>query len=451
MSNDEHAIVIGGSISGMISAQILSKYFKKVTIIEKDDNLDSQTLRKSVPHAIHPHILLAKGIDILSSIFPDFIHDIAISGAVRADISKDSEHFVGHDWQPRFKSSLVCYFCSRRLLESIIKKQISKNDKINFICGIIVMGLVSKNEKITGVKIKKSDQSYENGILHGDLIIDASGKNSKTIEWLSSLGYEKPEEIHVDSMIGYASRYYKIPQLADRETKLTIIFNKPPHFPKMGGIISIEDDKWLVGLYSIGKDLPSTNEMDFLEFSKNLAHSKVYDMIKNAEPLSQIYGYRMKGGRRIMYENLSSWPTNFLVIGDAVCTFNPFYGQGMTVAALGGLVLDNCLKKYLSKTNFGNTFQKKLSKINSRPWLLATGEDFRWPTTIGDRPNILVKLIQRYADKVLEITPHSKRATKSFQSMMHMRQTPLSLFHPTILSCVLWNILFSNLRLSKHH
>ncbi|MDE1762705.1 MAG: 2-polyprenyl-6-methoxyphenol hydroxylase-like oxidoreductase [Thaumarchaeota archaeon] len=455
MNNKKHAIVIGGSISGMISAAILSKYFEKVTIMEKDPITNLTHTRKSTPQAIHPHILLARGTRILADIFPDFIDDLIKAGAVCANISRDSEHFVEENWQPRFTSDLICYFCSRSLLESVIRNQILKNDKIIFEVDTTVLELVfdNKTKKVNGVKIKKLPQNnlVNVSMLQGDLVVDAGGRNSKTIEWLCDMGFEKPEETYVNSHIGYASRYYRIQKQFDNKTRLTIVLNRPPDFPKMGGIISVENDKWLVGLYSIGKDLPPTKEDEFLDFAKNLANPKVYDLIRNAEPLSQIYGYRIKGNRLIHYEKLTSWPENFIVVGDAVCTFNPFYGQGMTVAALGGQVLDACMEKYYStKKDFGHLFQKKLSKTNSRPWLLATGEDFRWPTTTGKKPNLFVRLIQKYADSVLTITPYSKKATKSFQEMMHMTKTPLILFHPLIFVLVMRKFLSRNMINSNH-
>ncbi len=203
----------------------------------------------------------------------------------------------------------------------------------------------------------------------------------------------------------------------------------------MGGILPIEGKKWKVTMYSIGTDLPTTDEKEFLEFARALADSKVYDMIKNAEPESEIYGYRIKGSRIIHYERSKSWPENYIVLGDAVCTFNPFYGQGMTVAALGCKLLDEFLKKNLelNNKNLALEFQKELYKRNSYPWLLSTGEDFRWPTTKGQRPNMLARLVQKYADSILYLSPHSKLAARSFQEMMQMIKSPLVLFHPKLM------------------
>ncbi|MDE1842360.1 MAG: FAD-dependent monooxygenase [Thaumarchaeota archaeon] len=428
----KHALVIGGSIAGMVSAQILAKYFEVVTIIEKDD-IKSSDVRNGTPQANHIHTLLVKGKQILSEIFPELEKDMMKSGALGLDYILNGQYFVDGYWTPRFASGLDSYFSSRTLLESTIRIQVEKNAKIQFMNGLVT-SLVTDNNKHVSVKIKSGKDFSSEQILHGNIIVDASGRNSKTPEWLQDIGYAKPEETHVDSNIGYATRCYKIPKEYQDVKEFIVILNHPPYQPKMGGILPIEGKRWKVTMYSIGQDLPTTDEKEFLEFARTLADQKVYNMIKNAEPESEIHGYRVKGSRVIHYERVKTWPENYIVIGDAVCTFNPFYGQGMTVSVLGCKLLDEFLNKNLSsRENLTLEFQKELYKKNSYPWLLATGEDFRWPTTKGQRPNALARMTQAYADSILYLSPHSKFAAKSFQEMMQMTRSPLVLFHPKLM------------------
>ncbi|SHO43705.1 2-polyprenyl-6-methoxyphenol hydroxylase-like oxidoreductase [Nitrosotalea sinensis] len=430
----KHALVIGGSISGLVSAQILAKYFEIVTIIEKDD-IKSSDVRNGTPQANHIHTLLVKGKQVLSEIFPELEKEMMESGALGLDYILNGQYFIDGYWTPRFSSGLDSYFSSRTLFEFTIRKQVEKNNKIQFMNGLVT-GLVTDNNKHVSVKIKSGKDFSSEQILHGDIVVDASGRNSKTSEWLQDIGYAKPEETHVDSNIGYATRCYKIPKEYQNLKEFIVILNHPPHQPKMGGILPIEGKRWKVTMYSIGKDLPTTDEKEFLEFSRTLADQRVYDMIKNAEPESEIHGYRVRGSRVIHYERAKVWPENYIVIGDAVCTFNPFYGQGMTIAVLGCKLLDEFLKKNLSESNQKKLpleFQKELYKRNSHPWLLSTGEDFRWPTTKGQRPSAPARMMQAYADSILYLSPHSKLAAKSFQEMMQMTRSPLVLFHPKLM------------------
>jgi flavin-dependent dehydrogenase len=211
------------------------------------------------------------------------------------------------------------------------------------------------------------------------------------------------------------------------------ILNKPTTNPRTGVIYPIEDGKWLVGLYGIGKNYPPTDEKGFLEFTKHLESRELYDALKDATPDSEIYGYQIPGSRKYHYEEMMRWPENFIVLGDAVSVFNPFYGQGITSAALGAKVIEDMLKNNKMKTGFTLKFQKRLAKAVSIPWILGTSEDLRWPTTLGKKPDTITRLVQNHAQKVLLLAPKSALATKSFLQMMHMIKSPAIIFHPVIL------------------
>jgi len=279
---------------------------------------------------------------------------------------------------------------------------------------------------------KISLKTKEGKEIHGDLIVDCTGRNTKTPSWLEDIGFTKPRETKIDSFVRYSTRRY-IPPKKDRKWKMLVILNKPITNPRIGGIYPIEDGKWLVGLYSIGKNYPPTDEKGFLEFAQHLESRELYDALKDAVPDSEIYGYAVQGSRKYHYEEMKQWPDNFIVLGDAVSIFNPYYGQGMTSAALGAKALDDMLKDNKMKSDFARKFQKKLATTVSLPWILGTSEDLRWPTTVGKRPNTITRMVQNHAQKVLLLSPKSTLAAKSFQQMMHMIKSPAIIFHPVIL------------------
>ena len=185
--------------------------------------------------------------------------------------------------------------------------------------------------------------------------------------------------------------------------------------------------------YGIGKNYPPTDEQGFLEFTKNLENNDLYDALKDATPDSEIHGYRVQGSRKYHYEDMERWPENFIVLGDAVAVFNPFYGQGMTSSALGAEVLGDMLKHGKMEKGFTRKFQKRLAKAISLPWILGTSEDMRWPTTVGKRPDMITRMVQNHAQRVLLLGPKSSLATKSFLQMTHMVKSPAIIFHPVIL------------------
>lgn len=422
------AIVVGGSIAGLLAARILSDHFEEVILIEKDNYVDNDKVRNGIPQANHVHILLVKGREILESFFPELEKDLVKKGAHKIDFLNDTRYRLPSGWAPKFNSGIITFTCTRTLLENTLRYQIQKISKIT----------IEKNVHITSLVLEKTNElslkTKENEEIQGDLIVDCTGRNTKTPSWLENIGFPKPRETKIDSFVGYATRRYIPLKNDNRKWRMLAILNKPTTNPRTGVIYPIEDGKWLVGLYGIGKkNYPPTDEKGFLEFTKHLESRELYDAIKDATPDSEIHGYQIQGSRKYHYEEMLSWPKNFIVLGDAVSVFNPFYGQGITSAALGAKTLDEMLKNNKMEKGFTQKFQKRLAKAISIPWILGTSEDLRWPSTIGKKPDTITRLVQNYAQKVLLLAPKSTLATKSFLQMMHMIKSPTIIFHPVIL------------------
>ncbi|WP_375515630.1 hypothetical protein [uncultured Nostoc sp.] len=215
-----------------------------------------------------------------------------------------------------------------------------------------------------------------------------------------------------------------------------------------GGVMSaIEENRWIVTLTGIGRDYPPTDEAGFLDFARSLRNPIIYEAILNAKAISPLTAYHRTENSWRHYEKLSRLPSGFVLVGDAVCAFNPVYGQGMTTAAIGAFTLDKCLRKQLSRHPDGNlvglsqSFQKQLSKIIAIPWLMATGEDFRWHTTVGGRPNLMTKLMQQYLDQVLLLATENPDIHRLFLEVMHLLKPPSVFFHPNVFRQVLQRII----------
>ena len=426
------AIVIGGGIAGLLAARVLSDHFEEVVLIEKDNYVEDGKIRSGTPQANHVHILLVKGREILQDFFPDLEKDLVKNGANKIDFLNDSRYRLPSGWAPKFDSGMFTFACTRTLLENTIRRQIQKISKIK----------IEEGRRVTSFALEESNKiilkTKEGMGIHGDLIVDCTGRNTKTSCWLEDIGFPKPRETKIDSFVRYSTRRY-IPSKNDRKWKMLVILNKPISNPRIGGIYPMEDGKWLVGLYSIGKDHPPTDEKGFLEFTKHLESMELYDALKDATPDSEIHGYAVQGSRKYHYEEMKEWPENFIVLGDAVSIFNPFYGQGITSAAIGAKLLEDMLKNDEINKGFTRTFQKRLAKKTILPWTLGTSEDMRWPTTVGKRPDMITKMVQNHAQKVLLLAPKSILATKSFLQMMHMTRSPAIIFHPVILLQLLAN------------
>lgn len=437
VNDNDHALVIGGSIAGLLAARVLLDYFNKVTIVERD-RLPAQPLpRPGVPQSYQLHGLLSKGNQILEKLFPGFSQDLVNAGSQKIDLTADFCWLTSGGWSPRFVSDITTHACTRHLLEFQLRERLLDDGRVKFCQGSQVTGLLANSDHtvVTGVRLQ-DDNAQEIEVL-AQLIVDASGRNSKSPKWLQQLGYQPPQETVVNAFLGYATRLYQ--NLSSNvDYKVLYVMPKAPDYPRGGMIYPVEGDRWLVGLVGVGRDYPPTDEEGFKEFARSLRTPEVYEAIKSAQPLSPVYGYQRTENCWHHYERMLRRPENFIALGDAFCAFNPVYGQGMTTAALSALTLDECLQQHQTGsskdlTGLAQRFQTKLAKVNSVPWLMATNEDFRWPKTEGGKPDFMTRLLHSYLDKVLLTISSSPELYKVFLEVAHMLKTPNAFFQPGFL------------------
>ncbi len=440
---DKQALVIGGSIAGLLAAKVLTKYFEKVIIVERDYFPKQPEYRQGVPQAAHVHVLLKRGQQILEELFPGIDAELASLDAPSMDWGVACPWLGFSGWAPGFSSGLITRNCSRNLLEWTIRHRLATNNRVVFMEAGQVTSLLSNSDKtsVTGVRVRFRNQPETD--ICADLVVDASGRNSQSPQFLETMSYASPQQTVIKPFLGYASRWFQRPTDLKTDWRCVYVTVQPPNNSRGGVIYQIEDNRWIVVLIGVGRDYPPNNEAGFLEFARSLRSPILYETIKDAQAISPIYSYQRTENCLRHYEKLSRLPEGFVLLGDAVCAFNPVYGQGMTTAALGALTLDQCLSQKLYGDSDGNLiglpryFQKQLSKVIAVPWLMTTGEDLRWRTTEGGRPNFRTQLIQRYLEQVLLLQSESADIHKTFLEVMHMIKPPSEFFQPNIIGLVL--------------
>jgi 2-polyprenyl-6-methoxyphenol hydroxylase-like FAD-dependent oxidoreductase len=433
-----HALVIGGGIAGLLAAKVLTKYFNRVTIVERDRFPEQPEQRQGVPQALHLHVLLKRGQEIMEQLFSGLEAELAEAGVPAMDWAADVSWFSIGGWFPRLPSGLITRTPSRNLLEWTIRRRLATCERVVFVEAGQVTSLLSNPSRtsLTGVRVRFRNEPEVD--LTADLVVDASGRNSRAPQWLEAMGYSPVQQTVINSFFGYASRWYQRPEGLKSDWQSLFIAEKPPAETRSGVLSTVESNRWVVTLAGVGRDYPPTDEVGFLEFARSLRSAAIYEAIKDARPLSPIYAYQRMENRLRHYEKLSRLPENFVLVGDAVCALNPVYGQGMTVAALAALTLEQCLSQQLSSHPDGNLidlsrrFQKQLSKVIAAPWLLTTGEDFRWPTTEGGQPDLITRLMHQYMDEVLMLSVERAEIHKVFLEVMHQLKPPSTFFHPRI-------------------
>lgn len=430
------AIVIGGSMTGMLAAHVLSQHYAQVTLIDRDVFSEAVEIRDGVPQARHLHVLLAKGLDLMEQFFPGIGQEMVENGATTQQWGSESTVYMERGWMPSFESSIITHGISRTLLEWLVRKRIQANPTIRILERTVVKHLATSPDKkqVTGVEIQRRGEDTSS-TLSADLVVDASGRTSNTPKWLVELGYETVSETVINSFLGYASRWYKRPSAFPSGKKMLTVQSLPPHYLTGGVIMEVENGTCIVTLAGVNKQYPPTDEAGFLAFAHDLLSPAIYDIIKDAEPLSKVYGYQRTENRVRHYERFQRWPEGYMVMGDAACAFNPIYGQGMTTGALEAAALDELLNDYTHRSQSGmaKRFQERLAAVIQTPWLMATSEDMRYPGTIGGKPNWRDRLVQLYLQRVISIMPLYPDIADTFLHVMNLLKPPSVLFHPTIL------------------
>lgn len=439
-----HAVVLGGSLAGLLSARILADHFDRVTVLERDAYPETTAVRKGVPQANHVHALLLRGRQVLEDLFPGLQDEMIAAGAPLVDMANDVPWFTRAGWGVRFSSELKVLAFTRPQLDLHVRRRVAQNPKIEICDQMDVLGLLhAENEnRVAGVVVSPRCSESDRRVakpLYAELVVDATGRASRAPQWLKELGYEPPKETLVSAHLAYASRLYRIPDEFKGDWTCAYVQSAPPERNRGGILFRVEDNRWLVTLIGAGSDCPPSDEQGFIQFADSLPVSIIGDAIRAAEPLAPIRTHRATENRLRHFESARRLPENFIAIGDAVCAFNPVYGQGMTIAALGAVTLKNCLDEQRrlrsdgSYAGFARRFQQRLAKVNKAPWLMATGEDYRYQETVGGSPSVMTRFMHWYLDRVFALTTREVAVRHLVLQVFSMLLPPSALFRRSIL------------------
>jgi 2-polyprenyl-6-methoxyphenol hydroxylase-like FAD-dependent oxidoreductase len=435
----QHAVVIGGSVGGLLVARVLSDYFDNVTVVERDTIGPDAQPRKGVPQGRHVHVIFGGGVRVLARLFPGFFDELVEAGAFVCDFARDLCWYHGGVWKLRTHSDLTSYWQSRPFLEAHVRRRVRHDTKVRHLEACDVTGLVTDatRTRITGVEIeRRSGDTRGKEVLEADLVVDAGGRGSRLPQWLEALGYRAPEETTVEINIGYASRLYERPAQGPGDWRMLAVYGTPPRNKRAAYLFPVEGGRWLATAVGMLEDYPPDDDAAFLEFARSLETPDFFEAIKPARPLSPIATYKFPAHCWRHYERLAAFPERLLVLGDALCSFNPVYGQGMSVCALEADLLDRTLQEAAATGplpgGLSRRFFRQAAKIIADPWLLATNSDFLYPQTRGRRP-FGTRFLNWYVVRVHQICAWNRPVLLRFYRILHFLDRPTSLFHPYVL------------------
>ena len=433
-----HAVVIGASIAGLLAARVLSEHFERVTIVERDTLTDDGDTRRGVPQARHVHALLTRGQQIMSELFPDLVPALVSRGATQVVLGRDLRWHHFGCWKKHYDSTLAMVSASRGCLEQEIRRRVRQLPNVRILEGTAVTRYVADWERarITGVCVRGRSADTLEDEMHADLVVDAGGRGSQTPRRLAELGYRQPLETQVRIGMGYATREFERPPGA-RDWKSLYVLDPPPS--RRGGLIfPIEGNRWMVTLFGVHGDYPPTDDAGFLQFAKALPVPDLHDALVAARPTTDIVTHRFPTSQRRYYEHLTRFPSGLIVMGDALCSFNPIFGQGMTVSALEAKLLSDCLNEIAARRTpniaaLTCNFRSRVGDIVDLPWQMATGEDLRFPQTPGPR-SLKLKFLHWYTARLHRAAGESALVVERFHRVMHMLAPSSTLFGRDVLA-----------------
>ena len=425
--NRSSAVVIGGSMAGLLAARVLSERFGRVTVVERDELEDTPTWRKGVPQGRHVHALMPAGARMLEQWFPGLRDDLVADGAHLGDWGEVSWHQAG-GYRKEIRSGIELIMASRPLIEHHVRRRVLALPNVSLRAGTSADGLVLDGSTVTGVRVEGGQQ------LAATLVVDASGRGARSVKWLSELGYDVPETSSIRIDMGYATRLVRPDPRAPRVPACSI-----PDAPSLRGGIAfpIEGGEWLVTLGWWHGDRAPSDDAGYLDFARGLSNPRIAQVLETAETVGDVMTHGMPASQRRHVERLRRVPGGLVLLGDAICSFNPIYGQGMTSAAFQAECLADALDRVDGTgSRFVRTYYKRASKAVDTPWQISAGGDFAFPQTTGPKaPG--TDLMNVYLKKVFRASHTSPVVARRVLEVTALLAPPTVLLRPGMVAAVL--------------
>lgn len=427
----EHAVVVGASISGLLTARVLADAFDRVTVIERDELPDDPRTRDGAPQARQPHVLQEAGRAIIEDLLPGYGEDLVSEGGLIIDAASDFNFYDEDGYVSHPPTRMPIYAGSRPLLEYVIRERVSDIDGVQMRdgCHVVDYRFDETEEAVKGVKIRKEGGQTS---LPADLTVDATGRTSRTPTWLEKQGYMPPDVAEVTVDLSYST--VSVERNSDDERAFWAPASPP--YTRGGGALPIEGDRWQVVVHGVHGDEPPREAEAFDEFASTLQITEIKEILDDHAILSEdVDYYPFPSNLRRYYEALHRFPDGFTVVGDAIASYNPIYGQGMSVAALHALVLHHTLARE-GLEGLAPQFFDRVEPVVDIAWLMAVGADFQFSQTTGPKPRG-TGLMGWYLSRLTKKAHDDRELSERFLRVIMMEKSPTSLFRPG----VMWRVL----------
>lgn len=431
------AAVIGASMAGLLAARILAERFDDVVLLERDDLPDGAAPRKGTPQAVQPHGLLARGRQVLDDLFPGFSDALIAQGALAGDAGSEVALDANGQRLARVTLGVRALAASRLAIEAEVRRRVRALPNVRMMTAVDVLAPVHEDGRVVGLRWQPRDApgvaEPQPQTLATALVVDCSGRGSRTPGWLRDWGYEAPPEERVRIGLAYTSAYFR--RLSGQPPLACVIGAATARLPRPSILIAQEPDaegreRWVAGVGGYaGYHVPVSREA-MAERARQIGSPEIAALAERGEMIGEPMRYAFAHSQRRHYERLRRFPTGYLVMGDALASFNPIYGQGMTVAACEALVLRAALAAGTHGLSW--RFFTAAAKVVDAPWRIAVGGDLALPVVQGPRA-LPVRVVNAYMARVHRVAVHDVVVASAFVKVVHMLARPETLFAPRLL------------------
>jgi 2-polyprenyl-6-methoxyphenol hydroxylase-like FAD-dependent oxidoreductase len=433
------AVVIGASMGGLLMARVLTDAYHEVYLVDRDPLPSEPTNRRGVPQDRQLHVLLARGREALDELFPGLSSELSSLGAPLVDLQGEVHWYNDGYRMRRASSTMIAVGTSRPLLEHTVRARVAALPGVRFLPAAQVVGLeaTADGRRITGVRLRSGEGDHDSDgggrdgeprILAADLVVDAGGRGSRTPAWLVPHGYRPPVEEQVQVDITYVTRQYQR-EPHHLEGLLGALTNAVPGSPRVGIVAAQEGGRFAVAFSGLLGERPPTDDEGLAAFAGSLPAPHFAEVVRSAVPLGEPAVVHFPASRRRRYERLRRFPDGLLVVADALCVFNPIYGQGMTVAALEALLLRRLLTE--GTGDLAPRFFRAAARLIDAPWSIAVGTDLRFPQVRGRR-SAKVRFVNAYVHQLHAAAASDPELGAAFLRVINLIDPPTRLLRPAV-------------------
>ncbi|WP_330328568.1 hypothetical protein OHS33_01650 [Streptomyces sp. NBC_00536] len=448
------AVVVGGGHAGLVTARVLADHFREVVILERDAVDGDTGTHPHAPQGYHAHAVLAKGSQVLETLFPGLRAEMEELGAPVFDYGERIDFLLPAGLAPRCRTGVRVQSFTRAELERRLRRRVLALPGVRLVpsarCESLVMGRPGAVSRVTyriadgaadgtvdgaadGAAEAAGEAPGESVALDADLVVDASGRSGGLDRRLAELGVAVPEKRVVKAKITYTSMSFDRPEKNPPDFDIAYQMMFAPGVSRGGVILAVENERWMCSLFGYGEEAPPTDDEGYLGFARTLGNPHLAGQIEQRDRPESVHRYVNVNNQWNLYHQSKAWPERLLAVGDSVCVFNPVYGQGLTVAAMEAELLQGMLSELRVKgrglDGLSRRYQGRVARLLVAPWTLSSNSDLMWNR---DGQPLPARIAHWYNKHLFAVSARDPRVWTRFVGVVNMVASPATLFHPAV-------------------